>query len=415
MRSSRPLFLLLTLLAVVLGLPSVMLGSEVGSGTGGAKWKGKIVVALSRFFGSASNIRGDAAEALRRSISLWTGSANVEVVLERSNLTSISPKGPRGDGVSLITAAFTPENARLFPNQMNSPAAVTRVFTDARGSITEADIVLNPFVTFSTDGSFDSFDLQDTLTHEIGHLLGLGHSLVWASMMFDRAPRSLGPASYPGSRDLLPRVDAAAIRALYGPLQEDLTCCASIYGRLAGAEQNSRTLVWVEEATTGRLVAAGPVEGDNSYRIEGLPQGDYNVVAFAQGPRGSVSSASSTVSVGVYDDIRNDVRLGRKGSGADVESLGTSMQLSRLPVRVSKLSSSFLVGLKPGVGPMMLRLSGTDWLESRSFGLFEQNPSVKVLSFQLPAPEELPSGEYSLLIEDDAGVRTFVPGAVIIQ
>ena len=97
----------------------------------------------------------------------------------------------KGDGISLVTVAITPENLRLFPRQAASPAAVTRVFKDAVGNITEADIVLNPFVRFSTDGSFDTFDLQDTLTHEIGHLLGLYQSRVWASVLYERAALNL--------------------------------------------------------------------------------------------------------------------------------------------------------------------------------------------------------------------------------
>ena len=91
------------------------------------------------------------------------------------------------------------------------------------------------------------------------------------------------------------------------------------------------------------------------------------------------------------------------------------MQLARLPVRLSKLSSSLVVGIKPTAIPLMVKISGMSWFESREPAMFDQNSSVKVLGFQLPVAENLLPGEYSILIEDEAGVRSFVPGGVIVR
>ncbi len=44
------------------------------------------------------------------------------------------------------------------------------------GSIVEADMEINLVHPFATDGRPEAFDLTAVLTHEIGHILGLGHT-----------------------------------------------------------------------------------------------------------------------------------------------------------------------------------------------------------------------------------------------
>ena len=121
----------------------------------------------------------------------------------------------------------------FLPTIPTSASAKTRIFYNRKGLITEADIVFNPFQQFSTDGTFGTFDLESTLTHEIGHLLGLHHSAVLGSTMAD----SFASNGTRGFVDFGPRTladsDIAAIRDLYGPKPGDEECCAVISGKIS--------------------------------------------------------------------------------------------------------------------------------------------------------------------------------------
>src|ERR1043165_3558435 len=162
---------------VSVALPAVPMSAELATGSRPTvqdlRWRSNVIrIAVSASLTSQSpSIKADSdvLGAIRGSVAAWEAGPGLEFRLEVSDRQNVSAAGTVGDGVSLITIAQTPENLQLFAKDPFSESARTRVFYNRRGAITEGDIVLNPFQQFSTDGTFGTFDLETTLTHEIGH------------------------------------------------------------------------------------------------------------------------------------------------------------------------------------------------------------------------------------------------------
>src|SRR5918997_5624794 len=160
--------------------------------------------------------------AARRALSRWALASNIQF-----NVTTSNNQDAVADGVSLITIADTGANRSLFTTGVQPGRA--RVTFDDAGNISEADLAVNPLVTrfdafgnqvasfFSADGTADSYDLESTFVHEIGHMLGLEHSGVVAASMQPRQGTN-GTYNLPGlTARTLSSDDVAGVRAVYGP------------------------------------------------------------------------------------------------------------------------------------------------------------------------------------------------------
>ncbi len=389
------------------------------------RWKGRqIRVSLSSSLTQASfNIKADSdvLGAVMRSLRTWEDAADIEFITEISEKQGISASGDVGDGVSLITIAQTPENVLLFSREPDRESARTRIFYD-RGFITEADIVLNPFQQFSTDGTYGTFDLQATLTHEIGHLLGLRHSAVLGATMSASLPKN-GTFGIPDlSARFLSRNDISAIRDLYDFENADEVCCGAITGRLAGSA--GRTLkgtirVWAEELGTGRVIAQADAGTDGSYRLGGLPDASYSVFwqVREEGEGASTGELGSAV-VEEGNSVTLNGRISPRSGSPSIEFIGINSFLAdtAIPVKSGREQVISLGGR--GLDPQNLGIEfNSSYLRvlSSTFSRSGRGDSGEIVSFLISVDERAPAGLYTMYATGPRGTKTSLIGALKVD
>jgi hypothetical protein len=407
-----------------------------------------VTVALSSSLNNPpSYVHATAAQvtlAARRALARWSQVSNIQF-----NVISSASQLVGQDGVSLITIA--PENASQFsiPDQPSR----ARVFFDASGGITEADIAVNPNVArrdpatgslvasfFSTDGADGSYDLESTFVHEIGHMLGLEHSGVIGATMQPRQGTN-GTNNLPNvTTRTLSSDDISGIRAVYGPRQG----LGSLAGRV-GYNSTSGTAafgahVFVEETATGRTIASNVALPDGRYRIDALPPGQYRVVveyldepvlareiaANAGGYAGLTQTNTPpflTTEAGLINvaaDATTALDVAVQGGSAAINP--TFIGLG--PVATGMLSS-VAVPLVPGqpatilVGGENLGLVNAVSVNSPFFAVSNVQQvagfGIPVLSFDVNPSVLTPPGEYSVRLQTSTGQVAFVSGGLTVD
>lgn len=391
------------------------------------RWKtGTINVAFSPSLAKqAPNVKldSDVASAARRSLATWEKVAAVTLNEVSTEKQSVSPAGNAGDGVSLITIAPTAENLLLFND--TAEAAKTRVFYNRKGFITEADIVLNPYAQFSTDGTPGTFDLEATITHEIGHLLGLEHSHVGGSTMQTHQGRN-GIYNLPQiAGRTLSDGDIAGVRALYGaPAGDDADCCGSLRGKitLSPTLAANNFHVWLEESETGKIQAATLTQADGSFLLEGLAAGKYRV--FAQDSAEKQKNRKKIFSGGELGEVTIDKgktaglekQLALKERSFSLKYVGINAQISSVPIPVNGGKSYVIYVGGENLNPSELIVSANSpfiKVTRNATAAPDFGDEISVLSFEISVQPGTPAGEYSLRIQKNNGEVEYFLGGVI--
>jgi len=142
------------------------------------------------------------------------------------------------------------------------------------GSIYEADIVFNSSYNFENTSADSSVDLKAIALHEIGHLLGLSHSVVGETVMYPFLNSNIVSARQPKADDI------AYLSNIY-PLQPVYSnTYGSISGIISNGFDNNRILgahVYALDPVTGKKIVGAYSLEHGDYTIPGLATGNYYV------------------------------------------------------------------------------------------------------------------------------------------
>lgn len=146
--------------------------------------------------GSSELPISDAAGAIVRSFHTWSGPSCSDLVFNYAGLTDVSdtnltrPSTSRPDGLNLVRwreEQWPPEGATESGVSPDWLALTVLVYEVRSGIVLDADMDLNGVNfqwTTSDDPSQARTDVQNVVTHEVGHIVGLDHSDVFESTMY---------------------------------------------------------------------------------------------------------------------------------------------------------------------------------------------------------------------------------------
>jgi hypothetical protein len=235
-----------------------------------------------RWFSSTASAPGVPSAQFQQSINsafgTWEAVPTAAVTFEFGGFTGATPSDD--DGLSV----FGFENHADLDRTLAATSFTIDIFT---GAIVESDVFFNTAFDWSTSGAASAFDLQSVATHEIGHFLGLGHSLLGETELLPSGSRRvLASASvmFPIAfgrgvtvdRELQPD-DIAAVSINY-PVGDFAQDTGSIQGRVRlGGRGVFGAHVAAFNLRTGDLVGGFALNAEGEFLIGGLAPGVYAV------------------------------------------------------------------------------------------------------------------------------------------
>ena len=255
-------------------------GTSVGNIVVGLQWDDFPV----KYSITNRNVAGVTATQLQAAVAngfaSWGRPENVDISGQFLGFTNLDPV----DGPQTVIGFMSK------PDQDRTLGETSWVIDDATGEIVSASIFLNSIFSWSVapNGESNRFDVESIVVHELGHLLGLGHT-------------ALGETELGGGGRIIRGKRAVMFPIAFPPgsiadrnLQaDDIAGITDIYGNAAsaaalGAIQGRVTLnnngvfgahVTVFNPATGDLVSGYTLTSGGHFVIAGLKPGQYIVRA----------------------------------------------------------------------------------------------------------------------------------------
>jgi hypothetical protein len=366
--------------------------------------------------------------AIQSAFQTWQNVKTASVSLSYQGVTDI--QSAAYDGVNLIsfqdldTPFSTGTIAMTIPTWNNN------------GVMLDADLVFNPTLSFATGGdptpdNPQTFDVQAVATHEIGHFLGLDHTAIVSATM----------NPYAAPDDFFPRVlkndDILGISSLY-PSSSFLSSTGAVSGLvlLNGNPMLGAHVVAVD--ANGNATASALTASDGSYRIAGLPPGNYSLYAepldgpvtqdnFTGGDTGGSGGFGASFNTNFSTTFYGDTLI---ASSRKLLTISAGKELNNSTIHVAAAPALPFTLMEPGMGIFAeVGASGTwngisgDGIESGvSFSLLD--PLIRLTNPVFPSsgtanvkvsidPSDKPG--LKTLFASKTGGLTAISGALIIM
>jgi hypothetical protein len=235
-----------------------------------------------RYFVTNRDVPGvtapQAQQAVERAFATWASVPNVNVPAEFVGFTGANPS--TGDGINVLGFQSRADLQRVLGSTSFTVDTVS-------GEILESDIFFNSTFAWSVaaGGEPNRQDFESIAVHEIGHLLGLGHSMLGETELFGGGRRVLAaeavmfPIAFSaGNVNRTPHADdIAGLSDIYGT-DAFRRSTGSITGRVT---KNGTGVIGAHVVAfnprTGRLIAGFTLSSDGTFTIGGLDPGPHVV------------------------------------------------------------------------------------------------------------------------------------------
>ena len=251
-----------------------------------------------RYFVTNRDVPGVTAPQLRdavgRAFASWGAVPNVRLSSEFVGFTGASPLS--GDNANVLGFTTRTDLDRVLGSTSFTVDTVS-------GEIIESDIFFNSAFAWSAaaNGEAGRQDIESIALHEVGHMLGLGHSMLGETELISTGRRVVAaeavmfPIAFsPGAINRTPRADdIAGMSDIYGT-DTFRSATGSISGRVTkngtgviGAHvvafnpANGKLVAGFTLSQDGTFVIAGLEPGTHVLRVEPLDDGD--VTSFLEG------------------------------------------------------------------------------------------------------------------------------------
>jgi hypothetical protein len=276
-RLAASLTALIGVLVLAPGLNAYLkIGFDIGGTVVGIRWPSGV-----RYFVSNRDVPGVPASelggAIARAFSTWTNTGSSAIASEFAGFVSTEPG--LDDGASVI--GFVPLDEDTVLGQTSF------MVDEMTGDIVESDIVLNSNFLWSTalGGATGRHDVESIVLHEVGHLLGLGHSALGETELLDTDRRRLigkgavmFPIAFPPGNvadRVLATDDVAGVSDIY-PTPGLNRETGSVVGRVRSSGRGVfGAHVVAHNISTGTLNATFSLSSEGDFVLSGLAPGLY--------------------------------------------------------------------------------------------------------------------------------------------